>query len=64
MSTSINALKLEDASSASVIQRVLTTEASLAPLALRIPIGIILLAHGAQKLFGWFGGYVVEYGRP
>ena len=31
-----------------------------APLALRIPIGIILIAHGSQKLFGWFGGYGLE----
>jgi putative oxidoreductase len=60
MSTSINALKLEDASGTSVIQRVLTTKASLAPLALRIPVGIIFAAHGAQKLFGAFGGYGLE----
>lgn len=26
-------------------------------LALRVPVGLILAAHGAQKLFGWFGGY-------
>ncbi|MCS6946473.1 MAG: DoxX family protein [Steroidobacteraceae bacterium] len=24
---------------------------------LRIPIGMIFVAYGAQKLFGWFGGY-------
>lgn len=33
---------------------------SWAPLAIRIPLGIILMAHGAQKLFGWFGGYGLE----
>ncbi|MCT7655557.1 DoxX family protein [Oceanimonas sp. NS1] len=25
-----------------------------------MPTGIILAAHGAQKLFGWFGGYGLE----
>lgn len=33
---------------------------SLAPVALRIAAGIIFMAHGAQKLFGWFGGYGLE----
>lgn len=41
----------------SFVNRLLATEASLAPLALRIPVGIIFAAHGAQKLFGAFGGY-------
>ncbi|MDX1392541.1 MAG: DoxX family protein, partial [Rheinheimera sp.] len=26
----------------------------------RVPVGIIFAAHGAQKLFGWFGGYGLE----
>lgn len=41
----------------SLINRLVATNASLAPLALRVPVGIIFAAHGAQKLFGWFGGY-------
>ncbi|WP_375176306.1 DoxX family protein [Marinobacter mobilis] len=42
------------------IQHMLSTNASLGALALRIPAGIIFMAHGAQKLFGWFGGYGLE----
>lgn len=26
-------------------------------LAVRIVVGLIMAAHGSQKLFGWFGGY-------
>lgn len=32
----------------------------LAAFVLRVPVGLILAAHGAQKLFGWFGGYGLE----
>ncbi|WP_372985914.1 DoxX family protein [Marinobacter sp.] len=31
-----------------------------AALILRVPVGLILAAHGAQKLFAWFGGYGLE----
>lgn len=36
------------------------TASSLNSLFLRVPAGIIFAAHGAQKLFGWFGGYGLE----
>ncbi len=43
-----------------LLQRLLATDGNWAPLALRVPAGIIFAAHGAQKLFGWFGGYGLE----
>ena len=39
------------------LKKILDTNSSWAQLFLRIPVGVILFAHGAQKLFGWFGGY-------
>ncbi|MFT7772480.1 DoxX family protein [Roseateles sp.] len=43
-----------------LLDRILSTNAGWSPLALRIPVGIIFVAHGAQKLFGAFGGYGLE----
>jgi putative oxidoreductase len=43
-----------------LLNKLFTTNDSLANLVLRVPTGIILAAHGAQKLFAWFGGYGLE----
>ncbi|MDC8831006.1 DoxX family protein [Alteromonas gilva] len=40
--------------------KLLSTDAGFAALILRVPTGIVLAAHGAQKLFAWFGGYGLE----
>ena len=42
------------------LHNIISTHAGLSATVLRIPVGIILAAHGAQKLFGWFGGYGLE----
>lgn len=46
--------------SSSLAQRLMSTSQSWGPTALRVPVGIIFAAHGAQKLFGWLGGYGLE----
>ncbi|GLR71354.1 DoxX family protein [Agaribacter marinus] len=42
------------------ILKLIASNKNLGSLALRVPLGIVLAAHGAQKLFGWFGGYGLE----
>jgi putative oxidoreductase len=37
--------------------KVTQTDDSIAPTVLRIALGTVMFAHGAQKALGWFGGY-------
>lgn len=43
-----------------IVNKILSSNAGYGALILRIPVGLILMAHGSQKLFGWFGGYGLE----
>lgn len=43
-----------------LIKTALSTQAGYGITLLRIVTGLTFAAHGAQKLFGWFGGYGLE----
>ena len=45
---------------AKLAQTLFHSNGGYAALVLRVPVGLTLAAHGAQKLFGWFGGYGLE----
>ncbi|MEL0612043.1 DoxX family protein [Marinomonas arenicola] len=42
------------------IQKITQTHSGIASTVLRVPVGLVLMAHGSQKLFGMFGGYGLE----
>ena len=43
-----------------LINKLIGTNIGFDTLAVRVAVGIIFAAHGAQKLFAWFGGYGLE----
>ena len=40
-----------------MLRKLISTENSAAITVLRLVLGIVFFAHGAQKMLGWFGGY-------
>lgn len=43
-----------------LLNKVLSTKEGLDTVPVRIAVGAIFAAHGAQKLFAWFGGYGLQ----
>lgn len=42
------------------MKKIFQTNGNMASTVLRIVLGLIIFPHGAQKLFGWFGGFGFE----
>jgi len=60
---SLTSLTSSSSPAAPVVPAFASLAAALSPFAeplLRVTAGLLLVPHGAQKLFGWFGGYGVD----
>src|SRR6202795_5161896 len=40
-----------------MIRKLFATDDNTATAILRVVLGVVMFAHGAQKMLGWFGGY-------
>jgi putative oxidoreductase len=40
-----------------MLRKLLSTDNDISSLVLRLFLGIVFFPHGAQKVFGWFGGH-------
>ena len=40
-----------------MFKKLISTSNDVALTILRLVLGVVFFAHGAQKLLGWFGGY-------
>jgi putative oxidoreductase len=45
------------ATEAFMIRKLIATDNDIATTIVRLVLGVVFFAHGAQKMLGWFGGY-------